>query len=456
MPNEPQKSSEPTESKEEKPVNIKLSPEQEKRLDFFITAPLRSADRLMKHLFKDDHFYESTTYAWVNQSDAKKLFLYGVSKEVLKISVGLMNDKEFLQEVPNDKDPDRMNKIIMGSIIDAQTYRIRKMVELLSFLILFDRNTKRDEEYRIFLSAENLDLTLTQQEDFRELYESRTISNTQHSIDDFARRIQDDLKALDVTELWFLDIKKLQRQKPSVFKSKKSMFLAALLVANPDERLALGISYGRGYSRTSQSVHPLIGSHDYSLLKINIQHIFTNFSYLSIICMHIMNLAYKLAGIEDPEGLSKVLGENFEKSEAINSISVFKKEFEIGDLVLTAWMDLAEIIEGHVSKYGYKAYKIKYLSRPPLTDFPEDWLEAQSVTARLLTKSLVREFFEKNTSLEKMSPEMQEIWPDVMNQSDDALMESAKSFFVDMHRIDALIPMLLESGFLKRRDDSLF
>jgi len=71
-------------------------------------------------------------------------------------------------------------------------------------LILFDRNTKRDEEYRIFLSAENLDLALARQEDFCELYEKGTISNTQHSIDDCAKRIQDDLKKLGVQKLWFL------------------------------------------------------------------------------------------------------------------------------------------------------------------------------------------------------------------------------------------------------------
>src|SRR3989344_8224122 len=89
---------------EEKPAGIKLTDEQNKKLDFFITAPLRSADRLMKQLYTDDHFYETATYAWVGENDAKKLFLYGVCKEVIKTCVGLMSDKEFLQEVPNHKE----------------------------------------------------------------------------------------------------------------------------------------------------------------------------------------------------------------------------------------------------------------------------------------------------------------------------------------------------------------
>ncbi len=434
-----------------KPVR-KLSEDQNKELNFFISAPLRSANRLMEKLYSDDHFYETVTYAWVGENDAKKLFLYGVCKEVLKACIGLMGDKEVLQETPTEN-PDRMGKIVYGAITDAQTYRIRKLIELLSFLILFERNTKRDEEYRVFLSAENLDLVLSRQDDFRELYEKRIISNTQHSINDFADRIERDLKTLGVSELWFLDPRKvegLRNQKPSIFKGRKGIYLAALMVASPDERLALGISYGRGYSRTSQSIHPLLGSHDYDGKENNAEHVVANFSYLSIIAMHIMHLAYKIAGEDDPEGITTFMGKGFEKSHAVKNISKLKKDFEPGDLVLTAWTDLAEIIEAHTSKYGYKAYKIRYISRPPLPEFPEDWIEAQNILARLMTKSMVRPFFEKNTSRHNMPKEVAEIWPEVMKQPDEELMKSVTHFFADMHRIGVLIPMLLESRFLKR------
>ena len=298
-----------------------------------------------------------------------------------------------------------------------------------------------------------MDLALSRQQDFRDLYDERIISNAQHSIDDFAKRIQGDLQKIGVTELWFLDNKRLKKQKPSVFKSKKFLYLSALLLANPDEKLALGISYGRGYSRTSQSVHPLLGSHDYGKEENNSEHVIANFSYLSIISMHIMHLAYKIADIVDPEGLTKVMGENFEKSTAATAISSLKKEFEIGDLVLTIWTDLAEIIEEHTSKYGYKAYKVKYLSRPPLSEFPEDWLEAQSILARLMTKGMVRAFYEKNVHSDKLPKEVAEIWPEIMKQPDNELMKYAKGFFVDLHKVGVLIPMLLETGFLKNKKE---
>ena len=44
-----------------KPKNKKPNEEQNKRLDFFMSSPLRSADRLMEQLYSDDHFYETNS-----------------------------------------------------------------------------------------------------------------------------------------------------------------------------------------------------------------------------------------------------------------------------------------------------------------------------------------------------------------------------------------------------------
>jgi len=403
----------------------------------------------MDALYFNDSFYESATYAWVGACDAKKLFLYGVSKEVMKTAIAMLEDKDHLEGADAN---DRMGKLVLGSIMDTQTYRIRKMVELLSILILFDRGSAKDEEYRIFLNAESLDLDLARLKDFSILHDKRVIENTQHSVSGFAERIHQDLKTLDKTTLWFLNVANLKKLRPSVFASRKSMFLGALLVALPDERLALGISYGRGYSQASQAVHPLIGSHDYGR-DSNTHQLRTNFTYLGIIALHILRLAHRLAGIEDPEGMAQALGPNLEKSEAPQTLRSLQKQFEVGDIVLTAWNDIAEVLDAHVSEYGYTAYRVRYLSRAPIPEIPEDWLESQSLL-RLLPKSAIREMLRKASESDAYPKDTREFIPEMLKLPDETLIKFAGETFVELHKAGVLVPMLSQQGYLKRRDVS--
>ena len=425
----------------------------DEELNYFASAPLRSAQRLMDALYPDDSFYETTTLAWVGPEDARKLFLYGVCKEVSKVCISMLEDQDHLkEEVPDEKKPDRITKLVLGAFADSQTYLIRKMVELLITLILFDRNAARDEVYRVFLNAESLDMALTRLDDFRELYNERVIGNTKHSADGFADRIVEDLATLGVESLWFLNLDKLAKRKPSVFRSKRQLFLKALLVASPDERMALGISYGRGYSENSQAVHPLLGSHDYGRRENTVRSLRGHYIYLSLVSMHVMHLAHRLGGIEDPAGLDTILGKQFEKSAASSALRKFHQQFEPGDIVLTAWTDVAEILESVVGKYGYKAYRIKYLSRAPLPELPDDWMESQAILLRLMPKSAIRGLFEKNATAEDRPEELQKIMPEILKLPDEKLMQCAGRMFVDLHKAGVLIPMLLRDGHLKRAE----
>jgi len=326
---------------------VKIVDEEEKRYRYFSSAPMRSAIHLMDALYSDDTFYQQATFDWVSPDDAKKLFLYGVCKEVMKAATSLLEDQGYIKEEQIDHHTDRLARMVWGSIYDKQTYRIRKLIELLSLVILFDRNTKRNEEYRVFLNAESLDLDLTRLKDFRSLYADKVIENTQSAVSDFEKRIATDLKTLGVPSLWFVDEGNFKKHKPSVFVRRTSIYMDALAVATPDERAALGVSYGRGYSRTSESVHPMLGSHDYGQDENNSKHIRANYTYIGLLGMHIMHLAHRLAGVDDPEGIDKVMGKHFEKSEASQLINKLKREFRIGDIVLTAWTDIAEVVDAN-------------------------------------------------------------------------------------------------------------
>ncbi|QQR77483.1 MAG: hypothetical protein IPJ67_05165 [Candidatus Moraniibacteriota bacterium] len=424
--------------------------EEMKALDAFISLPLNSAKNLLAKLYKDDHFYETTTYAWVGPVDAKKLFLYGVCKEVLKTCISLMNSREFFQEVPLERAKDSLEKIIFGSIGDEQSYRSRKMIELLALLILFQKKTKKDEEYRIYLSAENLDVSLSQQKDFKTLYAGQAIANVQRSIDDYADRIQKDLDVVGQAP-FFLDMNRFSTKKPSVFLSKRTIYLDALQNANDDERLALGISYHATYSRLSVSIHPWIGSHDYGEEDNNFKTIRANFGHIVTLCMHVMRVAYELADEDDPRGMKKIMGENLEKSEAPKYMAVMKKDFQVGDVLLTKWQELVEIVETKEGDFGYKAYKLRFLSRPPLPECPEDWRRAENILIKLVGKDSARAMYEQSMrSVE--DEELDSVMGEVMKQSDEWLLECAKGMYLDMHNAKVLVPMLLSNGSLKKTE----
>lgn len=370
-------------------------------MDFLITAVVQAASHLLDQLFSDEDFYEQAVHAWVRPSDAKKLFFYGVAREVLKTSVSLVTEHGLAKDGGAQGPVDRLSKIVDEAIADGQAMRLRKMTELLSLVILFERHATADEAYRVYRSAESLDGALGEQQDFREMHAGRSILNTHSSIERFAERLLGDLKTLGLNEIWFLDAAKLrelgkrpERVKPSVMATKKSVYVGALRVATDIERVALGVSYGRGYSGPSRAVHPHIGSRRPERALSPIASIRQMALRVAVSGIHIIRLAYSATGVSSLPFFQRVVDSMNAGEYAARGLAKMRQAFHAGDVVLTVWLDLAQIVEEHVNEFGDRAYKIKYVSRPPLPDVPEDWMEGMTVLIRLTGPATVREFYE--------------------------------------------------------------
>jgi len=78
----------------------------------------------------------------------------------------------------------------------------------------------------------------------------------------------------------------------------------------------------------------------------------------------------------------------------------------------------------------------------------------RSITARLVSLDTARRIFETSLNRGRVKKELAEIGREILTRPDSELLEYAKGFFVDMHKAGALIPMLLESGFLKKNQTS--
>lgn len=433
----------PQENPKMKPLDDKLVQE----LEYFIRSPLRSSDKLRKQLYVDDTFFRQTACAWVGESDAKKLFFYGVSIEVGKACVEMMQTKSLFDEMPVEKESSSdTSRLVHNAIVDRQYALIRKLAELLSLVINFTKTTN-DVEYRIYHSAQNLNRLLNQQKSFKDVF-SVEKNNTQSSIDDYKKRIDDDIVASNIQIPWFIDERKLGLLKPSVFKSWMSFYVSAIDICSDDEKALLGISHER-YSMFSQNVHPTIASHDYSDNDDHLEAILNNLKYMSLLCMHIMNRSYDILGLKDEEGIKKVMGDNFEKSDASRLMNMFSKSFGNGDIVFAHSDDLAEIIECKVGKFGYTVYKIKYLSNPPLPQYPEDWIEGRRLTG-LFKPEHIRPFFTKN--LEPSSTLAQDVKDTLslmLNERDEALMDIMKKVLADLHKNGLLTMMLVGNNTIK-------
>lgn len=425
-----------------KPLNEKT----EKELEFFISSPLRSADRLKKLLYNDDTFYRQTSYAWVREEDAKKLFFYGVCVEIGKACVDLMQTKSLFEEVPvKEEQGSDIGRMVHNAIIDRQNALIRKLTELLSLVINFSK-TKNDIEYRIFHSAQNLNRFLNQKKAFFDVFNVEN-NNTQSSVEDYKKRIEDDIKLLNNQIPWFLDQGNYKKLKPSVFKGWMSIYKDAIDLSIDDEKTLLGINHER-YSMFSQNVHPTIMSHDYEDDE-DWGTILANIRYISMLSMHIMDRSYDLLGLKDEDGIKKIMGENFEKSEASNLMNMFKKSFEVGDIIFAHSNDLAEITECRIGKFNYTVYKIKYLSQPPLPQYPEDWIEGRRLT-RLFKPEHIRPFFAKSLDPSSTLPDVaKNAIEQMLKEKDDVLIDLMKKTLADLHKRGVLVMMLVHSNIIK-------
>lgn len=431
---------------EKKPKTKPLDEKEKERIKFFITSPLRSADKLKKQLYADDTFFRQTAYAWVGENDAKKLFFYGVCIEVGKACIEMMQTEGLFEEVPAEKEAGSdTGRLVHNAIVDRQNALIRKLTELLSLVINFTKTTN-DVEYRIFHSAQNLNRFLNQQKSFRDVFGVEK-SNTQSSIDDYKKRVDDDIVLNNNQIPWFIDQQNLKRLKPSVFKGWMSFYMDAIDISNDDEKAMLGISHER-YSMFSQNVHPTLTSHDYADDE-DWDSVLANISYISLLAMHIMGRSYDILGLKDDDGIKKIMGENFEKSDASRMMSMFAKSFEVGDIVFAHSNDLAEIVECKTGKFGYTVYKIKYLSNPPLPQYPEDWIEGRRLT-RIFKPEHIRPFFAKSLEPSSTLPDVvKDTIKQMLTEKDDVLIGLMKQTLAGLHKDGILVMMLVNSNIIK-------
>lgn len=385
-------------------------------LDAFLNRVIKGSKVFLDQLYDGDQFYFSAKYAHVGEDNAKKLVLFGFVRQVRKACYAMIQKVDLLKD--ENVEDDHETRILLEAICDEQRLWIRKLSEILVDIINFT-TTNQGLAYRAYLSLENLELFEGKQQDFNTFFSIKSL-NVQSSVDEFKKRVTDDLTAMGQTQIWFINQQRVEQSRLPFFSSARQRFIKALSHADMDENVILGSTYHSVYSMTSLSMHGSAGSYpadiDFGLLRANAFMII-------MLSSHVLDRANQLMGFTSEHGVKAILAKGSDAPKILNNS---KKDFNPGDLVLASG-DLAEIIEKFDGKYGYTAYKVKYLSKPPIPKILEDYYPSENIR-RLFSKDRIRDFYQQaiaNTTYIKDAPNL-------LGQTDEFLYDSMKEMLIDL------------------------
>ncbi|MFA5033952.1 MAG: hypothetical protein WC614_13170 [bacterium] len=365
--------------------------------DIPIDIGIKGANELRKELCIDEQSY--LFVAGQSHADARAYVLYTALDEVQKTSIYLMSLRELLQDPFLVTPGDQPGRIVQTHTFEEQETRIRRLLEVLVMLILFDK-TNEQPYYRHLLLIEQLEEFLSMNLDLKDFYGAQSM-NIEDSIDNQINWIQKVESEIDLQKAWYL--RERTRLKPrnelrpgQILSNMRGRIKDATIIMHDREKLLFGFSYFGRYGHASEMIHYRSNkTHSYLTPNPEKDAVYE----LSLLLISILDRCHRLLGRPELPIMKRILPilDQTKPTSLVYNTTV--RDIQVGDFVL-AYSDLAEVIEVKESKYGYRSYRIRYLAEKPKPEIQEDWFPAFYVQ-KFYTRSI---FFEK---LQKMVEEGQ-------------------------------------------------
>lgn len=344
--------------------------------DIPIDLGLRGASGLRKCLKIEEQTYLHV--AGQALYDAKAYVLYTALDEVKKTSMYLMRLREFFGGPPVSPRTDRLSRLAITHIIEEEDARVRRLLEVLVVLILFE-STNDQPYYRHLLLLEELEDLLGANMDLQEFYGARS-ANIDDSIDNQIQWIRKLENEIDLARCWYLNSKKpladRNKLRPGgILSNIRTRLKLAMQTMTEFEKVIFGFSYAGFYGRASESIHYSVNRHDFRLQPGEEQK---EVQGLGLLILAILDRCHKLLGRPDVPETNRVasLLDKNQPTALVHSFAV--RDIQVGDFVL-AYGDLAEVLEIRESPYGYRSYRVCYLAEKPKPEIQEDWFPARYV-----------------------------------------------------------------------------
>jgi hypothetical protein len=362
--------------------------EESKAANYFIGLCIHGADEIRRELHMDESLYSLVDPS--AHSRARDYYLYGVLDELERAGAALLRFKDLLSdEEPKIKPTEirerRINRNLLAAIGAEQSLWIRKLTELLVELISFN-TTNTHDYFRHYLLCKGLGDYLKLQADFSDYYGCAN-RNMQESITAFKSLISGVETKIHRQKCWYLQpSKKGTSYKPSDFKTR---FNYAIPRASAIERVALGLSYETAFSHVSRGIHVNIGSPDNEVSWVCVH---TAKSQIEILAMQVLLRCRRLLSIRRHTGIiaqiAKIAASNTYPTAVYGEMA--RGQVSKGDFVI-AYGDLGEVLKSVKTKFGYKSYLIRYLSKPPIAAIDTDWFPARYVRRMYKASDLRRQ-----------------------------------------------------------------
>lgn len=350
-----------------------------------ITVAFEAGHDLRKQLnLNEGNFRFRAPYSHANP---RNIFIYQAVDEAQKSATCLMRWKEFFSgdssEINIQQGEDTKQQIIRitrQAVLEEQSLRSRKLIEILVDMILF-LNTNEDIYFKDYYYFCELYEYQNYQSDRNEFFGFKS-KNTKHHIKWLREQILSlEKSGLEVEKRWYLhepkSISSLKKIRLSSFRAK---YKKISLCQNSEIMTLLGKSYLHVYGE-SRKIHFSANDTSGNFSQNNPS------SYANKVAVLIINLLLKAQELSrlSSSKIDKMLsGVNPDDVDSELYKEMTTPQANAGDYVLVH-RDLGQVIEERKSKYGYFSYNVRYISKPPLKETPDDWFASFQIK-RLGTK----------------------------------------------------------------------
>jgi len=349
----------------EKEIDVEQN-EVEERFEYYLSGLVtRSAEEIRNRLRVNEDSFDSLSHA--HNARGRNHYIYAVLDELEQIAIVLKLSRKLFDEglhgIPNEERGRRFLRNMLSVIERDQSLYIRRLTEILVDLINFSR-TNSNEYYDHYLLYKELDQHNKRKDDFKNYFDCENL-NTQSSIDLIKQSIARGESKIQLGDCWYLKGKNPKPNGAADIEDFRKRYDRAILLATKQERLVLGFYYGLAYREPSQSIHLNIGglTPEISWEKLKIRRVLICF-----IAAHSLLRCRRLLKVRTRESLSAKLAKILDKHPSVISVYHQSTQPNIvkGDMVTLLGSSLCEVMAVKKSKYGYKSFKLRFLS-PPLT-----------------------------------------------------------------------------------------